>query len=152
MEKQLSTRQACILLFISIVIGKIMILPSIINYISSNDTWIVFLMAFCVDFFFCLLLLPFVTKQEQNFFVAVKNKAGKFVAYLVAVLLFVLFGFKAFDLLAQNFCTRHQAQVPLRIKMLIGQTSRFAFRPKLQAPNTPLNCCRCNLLTAVAYC
>lgn len=103
MEKQLSTRQACILLFISIVIGKIMVLPSMINYISSNDTWIVFLMAFCVDFFFCLLLLPFVTKQEQNFFVAVKNKAGKFVAYLVAILLFVLFGFKAFDLLAQNY-------------------------------------------------
>ena len=54
--KQLTSRQAKLLLMFYVIISKVMMLPAIISSYANNDTWIVFLIMFAFEFLFVLLI------------------------------------------------------------------------------------------------
>ena len=49
MTKELSTRQACLIIFVAILSTKLLSLNSIISFDMSNNAWFVFFISFVIE-------------------------------------------------------------------------------------------------------
>lgn len=103
MEKQLTTKQTAIIMFVLMVASKLIMLPSIISFVSANDTWLVFLLAFCVDFLIGCLIVATICKTDKTFFQILRQKLGGVVAVAIFALLGVFFVLKTTNLMFETY-------------------------------------------------
>ncbi|MBQ8430455.1 MAG: GerAB/ArcD/ProY family transporter [Clostridia bacterium] len=103
MTKQLTTRQAALILFTSVIAGKLLMLPSLISFKSFNDTWIVFLFSLFIDLPFVLLITYLINKLDVDIFTFLQGKIGRFLTKIIAILVSVYFAFRALDIISQSY-------------------------------------------------
>ena len=94
MEKSISARQGSLLIFVVMISSKLLSLNSLISYDMKNNTWLVFLISFAVDFLFAMLFLFFVKKINMPILDFLKKKFGAVFSKTVAILVVILFLFK----------------------------------------------------------
>ena len=87
--KELTTRQARILLMYSVFISKVVILPSLLTNGVDRNCWIVMLILFCVDFIFIYLLLK-INKKDIN--TTLKEKMQKIFGKAFTSAFYILIG------------------------------------------------------------
>lgn len=102
-EKAISTRQAGIMLFVAMICNKMLSLNSILTYNTQNDAWIVFLVQFGIDFLFSLIFIYFIRTIDKPIFEYLKEKFGKVVSILVAILVAVIFLFKTTEVMVDTY-------------------------------------------------
>ena len=103
MTNALSTRQACIIMFISIICNKMLSLNSIIAFDCLNDTWIVFAISFVIEFLFILIFLYLIKIIDKPILQYVKEKFGKVVSTILALLIAFLFLLKTTEVMVDIY-------------------------------------------------
>ena len=104
MMKQLTNRQASILIFLSIVALKVIVLPSIIYFHAGSSGYVTIFFALIVDFTTLLLYLHIMKKNpDMKFFDIISSIIGNIFTKIVMVLLFVYFLIKSFLVLKSTF-------------------------------------------------
>ena len=94
MTNALTTRQAGLIVFVAMLCNKMLSLNSLIAYGALNDSWIVFLISFVIDFLFVLIFLYFMKKIDKPILVYIKERFGKVTSVTVAILFAILFLFR----------------------------------------------------------
>lgn len=90
--KQLTTRQAKLLMMFYIVISKVMMLPSMISSAVTNDTWLVFILLFGFEFLFLILILNINKKNpDLTFNQALEKVFGKIIVKIFYFLIGLVF-------------------------------------------------------------
>ena len=103
MQKQLTTRQTGLILFVSILSNKLLMLPGILSFDASNNAWTIFLISFVIDFLFLLLFLYLTNKIDEPIFEYIKKRYGKFVAICFAIPVCATFAFKCVDIFGECY-------------------------------------------------
>ena len=96
MEKQINTRQACLILVIFTIALKLSVLPAMIADYVDKNMYIVCLIAMILDFI-CNLTIIFVIKKlpSKTFFDLIKETLSKPVAIIIYILMTIYFVIKA---------------------------------------------------------
>ena len=103
MQKQLTVRQACIIMFVLLVANKLMLLPSIISFASSSDSWLVFIFSFFVDFVMAMVIVAVMAKLDENIFQFLERKIGRVLTIIIASIIGLIFFMKIADLFMETF-------------------------------------------------
>ena len=103
MTNALSTRQACIMLFITIICNKMLSLNSLISFDCLNDTWVVYVISFVIEFLFVLLFLYLINTIDKPIFQYIKEKFGKVVSTIIAILICFLFLLKVTEIMVDIY-------------------------------------------------
>ncbi len=102
--KKLTSRQASILIFLSIVALKVIVLPSIIYFHAGSSGYVTIFFALFVDFATLLLYLHIMKKNpDMRFFDIISHAFGKIFAKIVMFLIFTYFIIKSFLVLKSTF-------------------------------------------------
>lgn len=102
-EQAVTTRQAGIMLFVAMICNKMLSLNSILTFDTKNDTWLVFIVQFAIDFLFSLIFLYFIKTIDKPILQYIKEKFGKVVSTIVAVLVGIMFLFKAIEVMVDTY-------------------------------------------------
>lgn len=103
MEKQLTVRQCCIMMFVLIIANKLMMLPSIISFNSANDAWLTFLISFAVDFAVALAVIAIINKMDETIFKFLQRKIGRVFTAIIFFIISLIFILKIVDIMFQTF-------------------------------------------------
>ncbi len=102
--KQLTNKQASVLIFLSIVALKVIVLPSIVYFHAGRSGYVTIFFALAVDFATMLLFLHIMKKNPDcKFFDIMSSAFGKIVAKIVMFLLFAYFIIKSFLVLKSTY-------------------------------------------------
>ena len=102
--KQLTNKQASILIFLSIVAIKVIVLPSIIYFHAGSGGYITIFFSLIIDFLTMLIYLHIMKKNPDcKFFDIISSLFGKIFAKIVMLLLFVYFIIKTFLVLKSTY-------------------------------------------------
>lgn len=95
MTRQISDRQAAIMLTISIVSLKLLILPALLSKYSIKYSYISIICGLAIDFVFILILLFIINKfPHLTFSEIIERSFGKFTRYVLNFILALYFFFK----------------------------------------------------------
>lgn len=103
MEKQLTVRQCCIIVFVLIIANKLMMLPSIISFNSANDAWLTFLLSFVLDFVIALGIIGIITHSKQTIVEFLKKKLGRIVTSVILAAISFIFILKIVDIMFETY-------------------------------------------------
>ena len=96
MEKQINTRQASLILVVFTIALKLSVLPAMIADYADKNTYIVCLIALCLDFI-CNLIIIFIIKKlpSKTFFELIKETLSTPFAIIIYILMTIYFVIKA---------------------------------------------------------
>lgn len=103
MTNKLSARQAGIIIFIVMLCNKMLSLNSLISYSAQNNAWIIFLVSFAIDFLFVLICVYFMKIMDKPILEFIKEKLGKTISIILAILISVLFLFKTTQIMVDIY-------------------------------------------------
>ncbi|MBR4124286.1 MAG: GerAB/ArcD/ProY family transporter [Clostridia bacterium] len=102
-EQSVTTRQAGMMLFVAMICNKMLSLGSILSFDAKNDAWIIFVLQFGIDFLFSLIFLYFIKTIDKPILQYIKEKFGKVVSIVVAVLVGIIFLFKTTEVMVDTY-------------------------------------------------
>lgn len=95
MTRQISDRQAAVLLAIGIVSLKLLILPALISRFTIRYSYVTIVLGVAIDFMFMLIILSIMKKfPHLTFSELIERSFGKFTRYILNFILAVYFFFK----------------------------------------------------------
>lgn len=100
---KLSTRQAGLMLFIIMLCNKMLSLNSHLAYDVLSDAWLVYIISFVIDFLFVLICIYFMRVIDKPFLEYTKEKFGKPVSIVIAILISVLFVFRTTQIMVDVY-------------------------------------------------
>ena len=98
MQRQITERQAGLIIMVSVLANKLLMLPSLISFQTKNNVYLVFFASFFIDFLFVLLFLYINNKIQMPIFKFLGTKYGKAVAIIFALPVIITFGLKCVDI------------------------------------------------------
>lgn len=103
MTKQLSTRQACLIILVALLSTKLLSLNSIISFEMRNNAWFVFFISLAIDFLFALVFIYLINKIDMPIFDFIKKKFGSVTSIILAVLIGIMFLFKTTQIMVDIY-------------------------------------------------
>ena len=103
MTKELSTRQACLIIFVAILSTKLLSLNSIISFDMSNNAWFVFFISFVIDFLYSIIFISLIKKINMPVFDYIKKKFGHVVSIIFSVLIAIMFLIKTTEIMVDIY-------------------------------------------------
>ena len=103
MTKQLSTRQACLIILVALLSTKLLSLNSIISFEMGNNAWFVFFISLAIDFLFALVFIYLINKIDMPILDFIKKKFGSVTSIILAVLICIMFLFKTTQIMVDIY-------------------------------------------------
>lgn len=103
MTKQLTSRQAGLILVVAIVANKLIMLPSILSFHTFQDAWLAFLMSFAIDFLFCMIFVYFLQKLDKPILQILQQKYGRVVAIIFGLCVAIVFLLKSAEMFGECY-------------------------------------------------
>lgn len=103
MQKQISERQAGLIMMVAVLANKLLMLPSLISFEAKNNAYLVFFATFLIDFLFIMLFLYLNDKIKMPIFEFLKQKFGKAVAIIIALPVILTFALKCVDIFGECY-------------------------------------------------
>lgn len=101
--KQLDTRQACLIILISMLSTKLLSLNSIISYDMGNNAWFSFFISFVIDFLFALIFIYLINKIDMPILDYIRKKFGYAVSIIISVFVGIMFLFKTTEIMVDIY-------------------------------------------------
>ena len=103
MQKQITERQAGLIIMVSVLANKLLMLPSLISFEAKNDAYLVFFASFLIDFLFILLFLYINDKIKMPIFKFLGQRYGKAIVVLFALPIVFVFALKCVDIFGECY-------------------------------------------------
>ena len=103
MTKQLSTRQACLIILFSMLSTKLLSLNSIISYDMGNNAWFTFFISFVIDFLFALIFIYLINKINMPILDYLRKKFGYAVSIIISIFVGFMFLFKTTEIMVDIY-------------------------------------------------
>ena len=103
MTKQLSTRQACLIILFSMLSTKLLSLNSIISSDMGNNAWFTFFISFVIDFLFALIFIYLINKIDMPILEYIRKNFGYAVSIIISVFVGIMFLFKTTEIMVDIY-------------------------------------------------
>ncbi len=101
--KQLDTRQACLIILISMLSTKLLSLNSIISYDMGNNAWFTFFVSFLIDLLFAIIFIALINKIDMPILDYIRKKFGYAVSIIISILVGIMFLFKTTEIMVDIY-------------------------------------------------
>ena len=94
MTKTLTTRQASLVIFVTMISTKLLSMNSIFSHNMKNNTWFAVFVSFLLDFLFALLFIYLIKKIDIPILEYIKQKFGYAFSFVLSLFVAIMFLFK----------------------------------------------------------